>query len=62
MIGRTCVDLDTGQEERQFQVFQAGRLGENVLVREIVATLFQNLNSRLRDRYADLVLRIVYVA
>ncbi len=59
---RRGVELDPGQQQRQLQAFQARRLLEDVRARELVAALLENLDRRLRDRDADLVLRIVEIA
>src|SRR5689334_15555359 len=46
-IGRTGVDLDPGQQHRDFHVLQIGRLPHHVLAREIVSALLQRLNQSM---------------
>src|SRR3954453_2021934 len=52
-IGRRGVDLDARQQRLGAEVLQARRLLYDVLAREIVAALLQDLNQRLGHGIAD---------
>src|SRR5271170_7828159 len=62
IVGRTGIELDARQQQRQLQIVDVRRLLANILAGEIVAGLFENLHPGLRDRDADLILWIVDVA
>ena len=61
-IGRAGIDRDAGQQHRQFEIVQAGRLLHHVLAGQLVAALLQHLDGRRGNRLAVDVLLIDLVA
>src|SRR5262245_149671 len=54
-VRRTGVELDARQQHGQLQVLDAGGLAHDVLAREIVAALLEDLDQRLSRRVAEYI-------
>jgi len=51
--GRADVDCDSWQQQSELQILEVGRLPHNILTREIVSALLQDLNERLGGQIAS---------
>src|SRR5207249_12141108 len=61
-VRRTRVDFDSRQEQRQREILDVRRLPHDVLAREVVAALLEDVHQPLRDRIRVDIERVLRVA